>query len=82
MRFRVYLCREKKAEQVIPRHHVPALAICEEIGEYDYETLLQRLPRHSVDKIMKSGVLDEPDEISKILSAPPEEGTYLRFVKL
>lgn len=73
-RYTVYLCREKAVEQIVPRHHIAPLAICEQIKEVS-EDEIKSLLGVVVDKVT------DRDTIKKIVGRDVGEGHYLRIVK-
>lgn len=74
----VYLCRVKRAEQLISRHHIAALATCEKVGEVG----LGELPETYAEVLRRKGevLVTSCDEAKKVFLRELKEGEYLRLV--
>ncbi len=80
-KFLIYQCREKGVEQVVSRHHIAPIAICEELKEIDLEQLRLLIGESNMDNRLGAMRIEDRELIEKIIGRYVE-GIYIRIVPI
>jgi len=80
-KFLIYQCMEKGVEQVVPRHHIAPMVICNEFKKVDLEQLRLLLEENIIDSELKSIRIEDRRLIEKIIGRYIE-GMYIKIISI
>ncbi len=81
MKVALYICSEREVETPIPRHYLPPISLCRELGMRDLDEIAQHLSKELLEELKRRGEIRVTDYsvIEKIVGTFEKPG-YLRIV--
>ncbi len=81
MKVVLYICSEREVETPIPRHYLPPISLCRELGMRDLDEIAQHLPHVLLEELRRRGEIRVTDyNVIEKIAGEFEKPGYLRIV--